>query len=79
MNKHEKLSRRKFLGSSAVIGGTALGSASVPLSAGALSKSAGKKKKSYRASLFDPTLENYPGYSTYIPVSAGGETAGESH
>lgn len=79
MNKHENLSRRKFLGSSAVIGGTALGSASLPLSANAISKSAGKTKKVYKAPLFDPTLENYPGYSTYIPASISSQgTVGQS-
>jgi hypothetical protein len=62
-------SRRSFLKGSAVLTGTAMGAGAMPASAVALAGSMGKSNKApYRAPLFDPTLENYPGYSAHIEV-----------
>lgn len=61
------LSRRNFLNSTAILSGTALGSAALPMSASALTASS-RIKPVYKAPLFDPTLENYPGYSARIPA-----------
>jgi len=69
MKKPSNESRRSFLKGSAVLTGTAMGAGAMPVSAAAFAGSTGKSHKApYRAPLFDPTLENYPGYSAYIEV-----------
>lgn len=67
MKKHTDISRRRFLGSSALLSGAALGASQLTLAATGMNHQ-GKKKVIKKAPLFDLTLENYPGYSAYIPV-----------
>lgn len=55
--------KRNLLKGSVALAGSTLGG-SLPLTAVA----SAPKKPVYKAPLFDPTLENYPGYSTYVPV-----------
>jgi hypothetical protein len=69
-------SKRRLLQGSVVLAGSALGT-SLPVSA---ALSAPKVEKAvYKAPLFDPTLENYPGYSTYVPVPRSAELATAAH
>jgi hypothetical protein len=67
-------SKRSLLKGSVVAAGAVLGG-SLPLSAVA----SAPRKPAYKAPLFDPTLENYPGYSTYVPVLTSAEVASAGH
>lgn len=69
-------SKRRLLKGSAVLASGALGT-SLPVSA---ALSAPRVEKAvYKTPLFDPALENYPGYSTYVPVLSSAEVASASH
>jgi hypothetical protein len=74
VNKPFDQSKRALLKGSVVLAGGALGG-SLPVSAIASTP----RKPVYKAPLFDPTLENYPGYSTYVPVLTSAEVASASH
>jgi hypothetical protein len=74
MKKPFDQSKRSLLKSGVVAAGAALGG-SVPLGAVA----SAPRKPVYKAPLFDPTLENYPGYSTYVPVLTSAEVASAGH
>lgn len=74
MKKTIDKSKRNLLKGSVMLAGGALGG-SLPLSA--VAKAPGKPL--YKAPLFDPTLENYPGYSTYVPVLTSAEVASAGH
>lgn len=67
-------SKRALLKGSVALAGGALGG-SLPVNAIASAPS----RPVYKAPLFDPTLENYPGYSTYVPVLTSAEVASASH
>jgi hypothetical protein len=75
MEKPFDHSKRRLLKGSVVLAGGALGS-TLPASA-VLAGSV--RKPVYKAPLFDPTLENYPGYSTYVPVPRSAELATAAH
>jgi len=69
MKKQSGISRRRFLGNSALLSGAAVGASSLSLAARGMSRqSEGKAKVFKPAPLFDPSLENYPGYSARIPA-----------
>lgn len=74
MKKPIDQSKRRLLKGSAALAGGALGG-SLPLGAVA----SAPIKPVYKAPLFDPTLENYPGYSTYVPVLTSAEVASAGH
>ncbi len=70
-------SKRRLLKGSAVLASGALGAA---LPGGAVLASPTTVKKAvYKAPLFDPTIENYPGYSTYVPIPRSAELATAAH
>lgn len=72
MNKPSDNSRRRFLGGSALVTGVAIGGPHFSLATTGLTA----QRKAYvaiKAPLFDPSLENYPGYSAAIPVPANRE------
>lgn len=67
MNKPTDEGRRRLLGGTLALGGAALGNALLP--AVAVAGDTQEKRKSVQpAPLFDPTLENWPGYSAHIAV-----------
>jgi hypothetical protein len=68
MKKPTGFSRRRFLGSTALLSGAAMGASHFSLATSISSQGKGKQKVYKKAPLFDPTLENYPGYSAHIPV-----------
>ena len=67
-------SKRNLLKGGVALAGSALGGA-LPLNVVA----SAPRKAVYKAPLFDPTLENYPGYSTYVPVLTRAEVASAGH
>jgi hypothetical protein len=71
-------SKRNLLKGGAVLASGALGT-TLPVRAVLASSNATVKKSVYKAPLFDPTLENYPGYSTYIEVPRCAELASAAH
>lgn len=68
MKKTNDRSRRRFLGGSILLSGFAMGASHASLAATGLNSQDNGSKVIRKAPLFDPTLENYPGYSAYIPV-----------
>lgn len=66
MSKPVDQGKRGFLKGTAVVAGGAV----LPFSASALAGTRKAKKAVYKAPLFDPTLENYPGYSANIAAPA---------
>lgn len=56
------------MGSTLVLGSTAIGAGLLPVAAGAAAGQKVAKKPGAPAPLFDPTLENHPGYSARIAV-----------
>ncbi|MEY4640962.1 MAG: hypothetical protein RLZZ227_956 [Pseudomonadota bacterium] len=70
-------SKRMLLKGGVVLASGALGSV-LPLGA-ALAADTSPKKPVYKSPLFDPTLENYPGYSTYVPIPRSAELASAGH
>ena len=78
MKKPIDHSKRALLKGGAVLASGALG-AVVP-GATALADSATRAPTlAYKAPLFDPTLENYPGYSTYVPIPRSAELNSAAH
>ncbi len=77
MKKSVDQSKRRLLKGGVVLASGALGT-TLPLGA-ALASTTQVKKAVYKAPLFDPTLENYPGYSTHVPVLHGAELASAAH
>jgi len=65
-NKVTDAGRRRLLGGTLALGGAALGSGLLP--AAAVAGSTQQHKTAQPAPLFDPTLENWPGYSAHIAV-----------
>jgi hypothetical protein len=65
MKKPVDQSKRKLLKGGVVLASGALG-ATLPLGTALGSPVTKVHKAIYKAPLFDPTLENYPGYSTYV-------------
>lgn len=68
MSKPRDASKRRLLGGTLVLGGTALGSSMLTAAASAAASHKLQKQPAAPAPLFDPTLENYPGYSAHIAV-----------
>ena len=79
MNKPMDASKRRLLGGTLVLGGTALGTGLLPAAAGATATPGLRKQPAAPAPLFDPTLENYPGYSARIAVPETLQGAGCGH
>ena len=75
MKKQTGITRRRFLGNSALLSGAAMGASHLTLAATGMSPQ-GKKKVVRKAPLFDPALENYPGYSAAIPMPEFNEQEG---
>jgi hypothetical protein len=78
MNKPVDQSKRKLLKGGAVLAGGALGT-SLPLGTALGSVDTRLHKAVYKAPLFDPALENYPGYSTYVEIPRSAELAAAAH
>ena len=78
MKKPVDQSKRNLLKGGIVLAGGALG-ATVPLGAALASPDTRVRKPVYKAPLFDPTLENYPGYSTYVEVPRSADLARAGH
>lgn len=78
MKKPVDQSKRNLLKGGVMLASGALGT-SLPLGAALGSVNTKVKKAVYKAPLFDPTLENYPGYSTYIAVPRSTELARAGH
>lgn len=78
MNKPVDQSKRKLLKGGAMLASGALG-ATLPVGAAFGSMESSARKAVYKAPLFDPTLENYPGYSTHIDVPRSAELATAGH
>lgn len=71
-------SKRRLLKGGAVLASGALGG-SLPAGAVLAGAEHGARKGVYKAPLFDPTLENYPGYSTHVPLASSVEVASAAH
>lgn len=70
--------KRRLLKGGAVLAGGTLGNA-LPAGAVIAISQNDAKKGIYKAPLFDPTLENYPGYSTHVPLATSVEVASAAH
>jgi len=78
MKKPVDQSKRNLLKGGAVLASGALGT--VLPGAAAFGNADKKARKAvYKAPLFDPTIENYPGYSTYVPIPRSAELATAGH
>lgn len=71
-------SKRKLLKGGVVLASGALG-AVLPLGSALGPPDTSVRKAVYKAPLFDPTLENYPGYSTYVEVPRSADLARAGH
>jgi hypothetical protein len=78
MKKPFDQSKRNLLKGGAALASGALGAA-LPVGAAFGSAESSARKAVYKAPLFDPTLENYPGYSTYVPMVYSAELVSASH